>query len=315
MSAGMGEGLGFGLDVLGRVGAYNEEKRLTADINRDRQQQNQLKINAYNTKNRNAENAWRNNKQDSDIKVDQKWQQTMDAISEAQLSARKAAGDAAISQQRALVGMINAGAGREQSGRRTGGRAKLLENAAQYAQAGFNAAFSRDKAALFTSKSQNALTAFAQGEHVAYITGRPSPGAPPVLQGMKKGPSFFNTAVGILGDGLNRYQSWQDKKAPNAYNANRSNLKIGGLPSNYKETEQAAFAGAEAWQQEKALRQQYNPSGIQTMEIPTYQSPIFGGDKSLLQGEMDDYFDTKSTTNWEKSLGISYQDSFGLGGN
>ena len=43
MSAGMGEGLGFGLDVLGRVGAYNEEKRLTADINRDRQQQNQLK--------------------------------------------------------------------------------------------------------------------------------------------------------------------------------------------------------------------------------------------------------------------------------
>ena len=50
------------------------------------------------------------------------------------------------------------------------------------------------------------------------------------------------------------------------------------------------------------------------MEVPTYSSPIFGGDKSLLQGEIDDYFDTKTTTNWENSLGVSYQDTFGLGG-
>ena len=303
----MGEGLGFGLDVLGRVGAYNEEKRLTADINRDRQQQNQLKINAYNTKNRNAELAWRNKKQDSDIQVDNKWRETIDAIGEAQLSARKAAGDAAISQQRALVGMMNASAGREQAGRRTGGRAKFLENAAQYAQAGFNAAFSRDKAALFTSKSNRALTAFAQGEHVSYITGRPSPGAPPILQGMKRGPSFFNTAVGILGDGLNRYQSWQGKRADNPYNSNRSSsLKIGG-DKTYEDYTEGAF------QQQPSF--EYKPSEINTMEIPTYSSPIFGGDKSLLQGEMDDYFDTKSTTNWEKGLGISYQDTFGLGGN
>ena len=315
MSAGMGQGLGFGLDVLGRVGAYKEEQRSTYEINRDRQRQNRLKINAYDTKNRNAELAWRNNKQDSDIKVDQKWRETIDAIGEAQLSARKAAGDAAISQQRALVGMMNASAGREQAGRRSGGRAKYLENAAKYTQAGFNAAFSRDKAALFTSKSNRALTAFAQGEHVSYITGRPSPGAPPILQGMKRGPSFFNTAVGILGDGLNRWNTYQDKKAPNPYNQNRSSsLKIGGLPSNYKETEQAAFAGAEAWQQEKALRQQFDPSGIQTMEVSSYESPIFA-DKSLLQGEMDDYFNTKTTTNWENTLGVSYQDTFGLGGN
>ena len=303
----MGEGLGFALDTAGRIGSYREEQRLTGEINRDRQRQNQLKINAYNTKNRNAELSWRNKKQDSDIKVDQKWRETIDAIGEAQLSARKAAGDAAISQQRALVGMMNASAGREQAGRRTGGRAKFLENAAQYAQAGFNAAFSRDKAALFTSKSNRALTAFAQGEHVSYITGRPSPGAPPILQGMKRGPSFFNTAVGILGDGLNRYQSWQGKRADNPYSSNRSSsLKIGG-DKTYEDYTEGAF------QQQPSF--EYKPSEINTMEIPTYQSPIFGGDKSLLQGEMDDYFDTKSTTNWEKGLGISYQDTFGLGGN
>ena len=308
----MGAGLGFGLDALGRIGAYNEEKRLTGDINRDRALQNQLKMNAYNTKNRNAENAWNNKKLDSDAKVDQKWRETIDAIGEAQLSARKAAGDAAISQQRALVGMMNASAGREQSGRRTGGRATYLENAAKFAQAGFNAAFSRDKAALFTSKSNRALSAFAAGEHVSYITGRPSPGAPPIMQPMKSGPSFFNTAVGILGDGLNRYKQWQDNKAPDAYNKNRSSMKIGNLPSNYKETEAAAFAGAEAWQQEKALREQFNPSGISTMEVSQYTSPVFND--NFLQTELDDYFDTKSTTNWEGELGINWQDSFQLGG-
>ena len=302
LTAGTGEGLGFGLDVLGRVGAYKEEQRLTADINRDRQQQNQLKINAYNTKNRNAELAWRNKKLDSDAKVDQKWQETINAIGEAQLSARKAAGDAAISQQRALVGMMNASAGREQGGRRTGGRAKFLENAAQYAQAGFNAAFSRDKAALFTSKSNRALSAFAAGEHVSYITGRPSPGAPPILQGMKRGPSFFNTAVGILGDGLNRYQSWQGKRPDNPYSNNRSSsLKIGG-DKTYEDYTEGAF------QQQPSF--EYKPSQINTMEVPSYSSPVFA-DKGILQGEIDDYFQQKPTFNAEESLGISNQIVFG----
>lgn len=303
----MGAGLGFGLDALGRIGAYKEEQRLTGDINRDRALQNQLKMNAYNTKNRNAENAWNNKKLDSDAKVDQKWQETIDAIGEAQLSARKAAGDAAISQQRALVGMMNASAGREQSGRRTGGRATYLENAAKFAQAGFNAAFSRDKAALFTSKSNRALSAFAAGEHVSYITGRPSPGAPPILQQMKKGPSFFNTAIGILGDGLGRYKQWQDNKAPDAYNKNRSSIKIG---------DSAIGGGSYEDYAEGAFSQQpdYSPSSMggayNTMEVSQYTSPVFND--NFLQTELDDYFDTKSTTNWEQNLVIDFQDSFGV---
>ena len=302
MTAGKGAVLGFGLDALGRIGAYKEEQRLTADENRDRALQNQLKMNAYNTKNRNAENAWNNKKLDSDAKVDQKWRETIDAIGEAQLSARKAAGDAAISQQRALVGMMNASAGREQSGKRTGGRATYLENAAKFAQAGFNAAFSRDKAALFTSKSNRALSAFAAGEHVSYITGRPSPGAPPIMQPMKKGPSFFNTAIGILGDGLNRYNTYQDKKAPPAFNANRASMKIGM---------DNPIGAANYEDYEGAFTQQpsYKPSEINTMEVSQYTSPVFND--NLLQTELDDYFDTKLTTNWEKSLGIDNQIVFG----
>ena len=299
----MGQAVGFGLDVLGRVGTYKDEQRLTADENRNRQQQNQLKINAYNTKNRNAENVWNNNKLDSDAKVDQKWRETIDAIAEAQLQARKAAGDAAISQQRALVGMMNASAGREQGGRRTGGRAKYLENAAKFAQASFNAAFSRDQAALFTTKASKTLSAFAAGEHVAYITGRPSPGAPPVLQEMKRGPSLFNTAIGILGDGLNRYTKWQDNKAPDPYNKNRgSSLKIGSNYTNYQGSfDQTPF---DYNYQPSSMRNAYN-----TMEVPQYTPPIFKD--SILQTELNDYFNPTSA---EKSLGINYQDIFQVGG-
>lgn len=306
MNAGTQGILGFGLDTLGRIGAYKEEQRLTGDINRDRALQNQLKMNAYHTKNRNAENAWNNKKLDSDVKVDQKWRETIDAIGEAQLEARKVAGDSAISQQRALVGMMNASSGREQGGRRTGGRAQYLENAAKFAQAGFNAAFSRDKAALFTSKSNRALAAFAAGEHVAYITGRPSPGAPPVLQPMKKGPSFFNTAIGILGDGLNRYTSWQQKKAPDAYNKNRTSLGVGG--KSYEDYTEGAF--------QQQPNYNYEPSSMggayNTMEVSSYQSPVFSD--NLLQTQLDDYFDTKPAFNSEETLGISIQDTFGLGG-
>ena len=49
-------------------------------------------------------------------------------------------------------------------------------------------------------------------------------------------------------------------------------------------------------------------------EVGKYQTPtnIFtqGG---ALQDELDDYFDTKTTTNWEGNLGINWQDTFGLG--
>ena len=46
------------------------------------------------------------------------------------------------------------------------------------------------------------------------------------------------------------------------------------------------------------------------MEVPTYSSPVFGGDKSLLQGEMDDYFAQKAPTNNAATLGSSFQQTF-----
>ena len=44
---------------------------------------------------------------------------------------------------------------------------------------------------------------------------------------------------------------------------------------------------------------------LTTMELPSYSSPtnIFG-QNSQLQGELDNYFNTKTTTNWENTFRV-----------
>ena len=308
LTAGQSAGIGFGIDTaLGLAGFANERKDINR-INRGIARQNQLAINSYNTKNRNAELAWRNDKLDSDNEVDLKWRETKDAIAEAQLQARETMGKSAIAQQQILTQMINAGAGREQSGRRSG-RGKIAEAGAKWAAQGASAAFSKDSSILFQDKAGRNMAAFAGGKYVEYITGRPSPEAPPILEEYRKGPSFLNTALQIAGAGLNRY---------NEYKGNTNKPGWNNVLNNNQNQQQPIGGGSYNQYAEGAFQQQpsfnYDSGQLTTMEVPTYSSPVFGGDKSLLQGEMDDYFDTKTTTNWENNLGISYQDTFGLGG-
>lgn len=309
LTAGQSAGIGFGLDAFGALAGFGQQRRDVARQNRAIARQNQLAINNYNTKNRNAELAWRNDKQDGDIEVDNKWRETKDAIAEAQLQARESAGKSAIAQQQILTRMINAGSGREQAGRRSGGRAEYLAQAQQWAAQGAQAAFSRDSSILFQDKAGRNMAAFAGGKYVEYITGRPSPEAPPILEEYRKGPSFLNTALQIAGAGLNRY---------NEYKGNTNKPGWNNVLNNNQNQQQPIGGGSYNQYAEGAFQQQpsfnYDAGQLTTMEVPTYSSPIFGGDKSLLQGEMDDYFDTKTTTNWENNLGISYQDTFGLGG-
>ena len=305
LTAGQSAGIGFGLDAFGALAGFGQQRRDVARQNRAIARQNQLAINAYNTKNRNAELAWRNDKQDGDIEVDNKWRETKDAIAEAQLQARETMGKSAIAQQQILTKIINAGAGREQTGRRSG-RGGIAEAGAQWAAQGASAAFSKDSAILFQDKAGRNMAAFAQGKYVEYITGRPSPEAPPILEEYRKGPSFLNTALQIAGAGLNRYNQykgntnkpgWNNVLTPPAQDQNQG-TGLQNMPWTMPQDSQLPSI-----------------SETMTMEVPTYSSPtnIFG-QGGALQAEMDDYFDTKTTTNWENNLGISYQDTFGLGG-
>ena len=70
LTAGQSAGIGFGLDAFGALAGFGQQRRDVARQNRAIARQNQLAINNYNTKNRNAELAWRNDKQNGDIEVD-----------------------------------------------------------------------------------------------------------------------------------------------------------------------------------------------------------------------------------------------------
>ena len=171
LSAGQSAGIGFGIDAgVGLLNFFTGQKETNRE-NEAIKRRNQLAINVYETKNRNAELAWRNDKTDSDIEVDNKWRETIDAIAESQLKARQTAGASAIAQQQILAKMINASAGREQTGRRAGGRADYLALAQQMAAKGVEATFSKDSSILFQDRVGNNLAAFAQGKYGAAVTG------------------------------------------------------------------------------------------------------------------------------------------------
>ena len=288
--------LGFGLDAGTSLLGFFQGRKETARENREIARQNQLAINAYNTKNRNAVLKWNNAKQDSDIEVDNKWRETRDAIAESQLQAREVAGKAAIAQQQILAKMINSGQ-REQVGRRAG-RGNIAQLGAEWAAAGAQAAFSRDSQILFQDKAGRNMAAFAQGKYVEYITGRPSPEAPPILREYKEGPSFLNTALSIAGAGLNRYNQYKE-------NTNKP-----GWGNVLNKGNQDQDVGGSVQQQSTSM---YEPSSMggamNTFEVGSYQPTTFSS-KTGLQAEMDDYFAQKAPSNDAATLGADFQTTF-----
>ena len=292
LTAKQSAGLGFGLDAGMSLLGFFDKRKQTARENADIARQNQLAINAYNTKNRNAVLKWNNAKQDSDIEVDNKWRETRDAIAESQLQAREVAGKSAIAQQQILAKMINTGQ-REQVGRRAG-RGNIAELGAKWAATGAQAAFSRDSQMLFQDKAGRNMAAFAQGKYVEYITGRPSPEAPPILQQYKEGPSFLNTALSIASSGLNRYNQYK------GYTAGKENPLI----------ENNQDVGGSVQQQSTAINEPSSMGGaMNTLEVSSYQAPTFSS-KTGLQAEMDDYFAQKAPSNDAATLGANFQTTF-----
>ena len=291
----MGAGLGFGLDAFGALGGFLQQKKETAAYNEAVKRRNRLAINAYDTKNRNEENIWRNNKIDLDINTDQKYREAVNSIAENQLKAREVAGDAAIAQQKILAQMMNARGAREQTGRRAG-RGNIAMLGAQYSAIGAKAAFASDAAILNESKLRRAVTEVAQGNYVQYITGRPSPAAPPIMENYKSGPSVFNLAMNIGSAGLNRYMQWQDKKAPDAYTKSFDmETPIGGIemPQIPKGVQQMPFTP------DSSVK-------LQPITPPNYFNEDLG-----LGAELSDFVSNKKASN---ALNLSIQDSFQIGG-
>lgn len=291
----MGAGLGFGLDAFGALGGFFQQKKETAAYNEGVTRRNRLLINAYDTKNRNEENIWRNNKIDLDINTDQKYKEAIDAIAEGQLRAREVAGDAAISQQKIMAQMFEARGGREQAGRRSG-RGNIALLGAQYSAIGAKAAFAADASILNETKLRRAVTEVAQGNYVQYITGRPSPAAPPIMENYKSGPSVFNLAMDLGSAGLNRYTQWQDKKAPDTKNDGSWSLP----PIDWQTPETKGPI--------QTLPFTPDSSGLNLRPI---QQPEFLGGNVELGNELLSFVQDKKASN---ALNFSPIDSFQIGG-
>ena len=129
--------------------------------------------------------AWNNDRVNSDIEVDNKWQQAMTKIASDDLKLWQGISSAGIAQQQAYAAMMSVGAS-EQSGRRsattTNRRQAVLKYAGRMNEIASKLSFAKDTAALNRTSWAQEFTKFAQESHVKDIEGRPMPGhAPPPI--------------------------------------------------------------------------------------------------------------------------------------
>ena len=142
--------------------------------------------------------AWNNDKVNSDIEVDSKWQEAMTKIASDDLKLWQGISSAGIASQQAYAAMMSVGAS-EQSGRRsattTNRRKAVLKYAGKMNENAARLSFAKDTAALNRTSWAQEFTKFAQESHIKDIEGRPMPGhAPPPIP-LEHKPDFLTGLV------------------------------------------------------------------------------------------------------------------------
>jgi hypothetical protein len=161
--------------------------------------------------------AWNNDRVNSDIEVDNKWQQAMTKIASDDLKLWQGISSAGIAQQQAYAAMMSVGAS-EQSGRRsattTNRRQAVLKYAGRMNEIASKLSFAKDTAALNRTSWAQEFTKFAQESHVKDIEGRPMPGhAPPPIP-LEHKPDFLTGLVLPLAGEYLGYKKLQSELDP-----------------------------------------------------------------------------------------------------
>ncbi len=142
--------------------------------------------------------AWNNDKVNSDIEVDSKWQEAMTKIASDDLKLWQGISSAGIASQQAYAAMMSVGAS-EQSGRRsattTNRRQAVLKYAGRMNEIASKLSFAKDTAALNRTSWAQEFTKFAQESHVKDIEGRPMPGHAPKSIPLEHKPDFLTGLV------------------------------------------------------------------------------------------------------------------------
>ena len=142
--------------------------------------------------------AWNNDKVNSDIEVDSKWQEAMTKIASDDLKLWQGISSAGIASQQAYAAMMSVGAS-EQSGRRsattTNRRQAVLKYAGRMNEIASKLSFAKDTAALNRTSWAQEFTKFAQESHIKDIEGRPMPGHAPKSIPLEHKPDFLTGLV------------------------------------------------------------------------------------------------------------------------
>ena len=186
--------LNAGTKTLGFFGARDEVSRRNKERLKIHERNKAKYINDFNRK----IVAWNNDKVNSDIEVDSKWQEAMTKIASDDLKLWQGISSAGIAQQQAYAAMMSVGAS-EQSGRRsattTNRRQAVLKYAGRMNEIASKLSFAKDTAALNRTSWAQEFTRFAQESHVKDIEGRPMPGhAPPPIP-LEHKPDFLTGLV------------------------------------------------------------------------------------------------------------------------
>jgi len=206
--------LNFLYTAVPAVLGYLNQRKDVSDRNRER-----LKQHARNeAKYRNDFNRdvllWRNESQDREIAVDNKWQDVLSKIASDDLKLWSGISKAGVSTQQAYATMMSVGAS-EQTGARsqtTSNRRKaVLEYAGRMAEVANRLSLSSDNAALNRSTWGNEFTRFAQESQVKTISGRPMPGTPPASIPLENKPDLLSGLILPLVGGYINFRHTQSQ--------------------------------------------------------------------------------------------------------
>jgi len=155
---------------------------------------------------------WRNDTNNRDIEVDEKWQTVLGKINSDDLKLWSGISQGGIAAQQAYAAMMSVGAS-EQTGARsattTNRRQAVLKYAGKMNEISARISLAKDTAALNRTAWGQEFANFAQASQVKNIEGRPMPGTPPPSIPLENQPDVLTGLIlPLAGD----YMGWKKQK-------------------------------------------------------------------------------------------------------
>mgnify|MGYP003149134952 CR=1 FL=1 len=216
-SAGITAGLGFLFQAGTKIFGKSERDKDVDRRNALKRKEHQAEIHAYNRKLLVSNISWRDDILNSRAAIRLEGDKALGEIAEGQLETWNNLVNTNNAIQTSFAKMLSVGGG-EQAGRRSAAtidpRKALLEHGQKVADLGAKLSGSAAQTALANRLKIDLLNKKAHNEEIKQQLGQPIPGTPPQLfeEEFETKESWATTALGIGGDAMNAYRTFQTLK-------------------------------------------------------------------------------------------------------